>query len=94
MDFRRVDIDRPFYMVGGQSLGFTNFSTGVLTFASNRSLLFPLETFDQAAACYKSFSPPGSRPVSKVDLKRSQAKLSKVFLDANLTTLKVGAYSD
>ena len=31
---------------------------------------FHLETFDQAAAGYKSFSPPGSRPVSKVDLER------------------------
>ena len=81
-------------MVGGQSLGFTNFSTRVHTFASNRSQLFHLETFDQAAAGYKSFSPPGSRPVSKVDLERSQAKLNKVFLGDNLTTLKVGAYSD
>ena len=91
MDFRRVDIDssRPFYTVGGQSLGFANFSTGVHTFASNRSQLFHLETFDQL-----SFSPPGSRPVSKVDLERSQAKLNKLFLGDNLATLKVGAYSE
>ena len=73
-------------MVGGQSLGFTNFSTGVHTFASYRSQLFHLETFDQAAVGCKSFSPPGSPPVSKVDLGRSQAKLIKVFLGDSLTT--------
>ena len=66
----------------------------VHTFASNRSQLSHLETFDQAAAGYKSFSPPGSRPVSKVDLEENQVKLNKVFLGDNLTTLKVGAYSD